>query len=499
MILEETVLDEVLKLRNRGLSIFPVSKETKVPVVKWGKYQTELPTFEEVKDWFKDDKYSVGVATGPISRLFLLDFDFAKHPEAREFYEAHTFPITWAEKTRSDGLHVYFKWDTRLDHKQCNTESRLWVGVDTKGQGGYSKIAPSEGYRWVVAPHMSPLASVPQWLVGMLNNKGIINTPVTIVSKLANIKDGNRNASFTSLAGGLRARGYTLEEMYAFLEPRAKEVNFPLEELLAVCRSVSRYEPKLYSSDHDDSLETFFKETKPREWLIQDILAKESITFIAGLPKCAKSWILIDLALEASRDNGKWLGKFPIKKCNVMYIDQERSKDESQRRFLALMSQKNLVKEELSLRIKSKTSIKLDIDSSFEAFKKELRDKKPDLILIDSFIAFHNKNVMDQVSIMPVLERLKELRNEFKCSFVFIYHDRKGSINPEVSKEPSFEDMVGSIFISSVADHCFSVRKQGVESMVYNTANNLGVTQPPFLVAVKDLKPDRSQIVVEAF
>lgn len=478
-------------------SVFPVSG--KKPLVSWAEYSNRLATAEERQTWsFKfGQNHSLGIATGAISKVLVLDddggLDLAKYP----------MPRTLTQTTPRGGKHYFLRWTPELE-KKITTKVGIIEGVDVRGTGGFAVFYEFNQPYWTV-----PLASPPRWLIDILPDKDRSQTAIAPTENGANkshlqellddIKPGNRNDSFTRIAGSLRNRGYSPSDIYGVLVSKAREVGFGEQELKTVCESVGRYTPKQIIDDTDDTLDAFFKEVKPREWIIPGLVAKESITFLAGLPKSSKSWIMIDLALEAARENGKWLGKFPIERCNVMYIEQERSKGEIQRRFLALMKEKGLKKSDLTLRIKSQTHIKIDLENSFEALKKELREKKPTLVLVDSFITFHTKNVMDQISIMPVLERIKELRDEFKCSFVFIYHERKTAFNDE-QKDPSFEDMVGSVFISSVADHCFSVRRQDVESsMVYNTANNLGPTESPFLVKVVDITEDKSVIKVEGY
>jgi len=499
------MLDEVLKLYNRGLAVFPVSNESKTPLVQWGKYQDELPTEQEVIQWFSLNNRSVGVATGPTSNIFLLDFDFAKHPEAKEFYDSHTFPRTWTEETKSKGLHLYFKWDSRLDAKQTNTASKIWSGVDTKGKGGYSKICPSAGYEWIVAPHMSPLASAPQWLIDLLPDKGSREINAGFVNTLETIKEGSRNNGFTSLAGSLRAVGCNAEKMFELLEPKAKELNFPLEELRLVCNSVGRYPTNVPVTidGQGESIETFLADRQEVKWIGEPFIAEESIGFIAGLPESRKSWILIDLAIECARGGGLWLNKFPVKAAKVLLIDQERSKSEIQRRLQAVLAGKELLVQDISkqLFVRSGTSTRIDLQHSYDALRKELSDLRPSLILIDSFATFHTKSENNRQEIQIVMERIKEIRNEFKCSIILIHHETKQAYqNKKDGAESSYLDMAGNVAIPAAAEFCMNIVCHDSESsFAHHTKSTQGSKMPPFLVKVTDVLSDRSKIRVEAY
>ena len=204
-------------------------------------------------EWFSTNNRSVGVALGKVSNLFLLDFDFTKHPESKIWYNENKYrlPRTWTEKTKSGGLHLYFRWTPALEQKQTNTTSVLHKGVDTKGYGGYSKITPSEGYEWINPPHLTTLANPPEWLVDLLSvrgsfiKKGLTNPGIQVSwleGAFNDLKEGNRNATFTRIAGSLRARGYSSGDIFQLLKGKATEVGFELGELETITNSVGRYQ-----------------------------------------------------------------------------------------------------------------------------------------------------------------------------------------------------------------------------------------------------------------
>lgn len=522
------MLDEVIRLRNRGLSVFPVSLETKTPCVKWDRLQDTLPTYEEVKEWFGKEKRAVGVAMGRVSGTFLLDFDFAKHPESRVWYEAnrHRLPRTWTERTKSDGLHLYLKWVPALEAKQTNTTgatggSKLPKGVDTKGYGGYAKMAPSEGYRWIVAPHMAPLANPPDWLLDLLPAKGGSfrknnNTEASgdwISEALAGLKDGNRDATFTSIAGSLRAHGYTPDAIFSILKGHADKLENGELDLARICKSVGRYPAGAGSTFEANDLqpaagiESFLENMEIVSWIVPGIVAQKSIGFVAGLSETGKTWILIDLAVEAARRDigGSWLGRFPVQKpARVLFVDQERFKGETQRRFRAVMAAKGLEAKDLkgNLFIKCGTTTRINLDESFQAFRKELGDIRPDLVIIDSFVAFHTVEENNRGEIQTVLERVKKLRNEFGCTFIFIDHENKGVFHDkdkDKDEQPSAFRMAGSIAKPAAAEFVLTVRRHDPDtSMCYHTKSTLASTVAPFMVKISDIG-SKDKIKVEAF
>lgn len=508
-------LNDIIRLRNRGLSVFPVDNVTKIPLIKWTRLQSELPTLDEVKEWFSLNNRSVGVVMGRVSNIFLLDFDFAKHPESKIFYDQNKgrIPRTWTEKTKSGGLHLYFRWNPALMEKQTNTTSLIAKGVDTKGEGGYSKMAPSDGYTWINPPHLTPLAVPPEWLVNLLPVKGTLHKSITndtsikqvswFADALAGLKEGNRNETFTKISGSLRARGYNESDIFGLLEGKARDVGFSLEELRVICQSVCRYQPSGVAEGTASGIEAFLESNEIISWIVPSLISQKSIGFVAGLPETMKTWLLIDLAVECARGGGLWLGRFQCKQSKVLFIDQERFKGETQRRFRAVITAKDLTPKDLggNLFIRCGTTTRINLENSFQAFRKELADIRPELVLIDSFATFHTVEENNRGEIQSVLERIKQLRNEFGCTFIFVDHENKGAFHAkDEDEQPSAFRMAGSIAKPAAAEFVLTVRRHDPEtSMVYHTKSTLASTVAPFIVKVVDVEGSKDKIKVEGF
>lgn len=472
-------------------NVMPV--KDKKPLVKWADItEREQTTEEKAKVLESAQPGTVGIVTGRVSRLFVLDIDGQKGEESIANYHV---PRTPSVKT-PHGRHFYFKWSSELDEK-VTTKTAILDGVDVRGAGGYVVF-----YGWELAPHLASFACPPKWLLDLLPNregKTISTGPAQIIET---IREGNRNDSFARLAGSLQARGYSFDTIIELLKPKAREVGFSEEELLAVCKSISRYgTPKIDGQGED--IESFLANHVPVRWICPPFVAEESIGFIAGLPESRKSWILIDLAIECARGGGLWLNKFPTKGCRVLLIDQERSKGEVQRRIQALLAGKNLRASEIrnTLFVRSGTSTRIDLQNSYDSLRKEMMDLRPNLILIDSFATFHTRNEINRMEIQQVLERIKEIRNDFKCSIILIHHETKQAYqNKREGVESSYLDMSGNVAIPAAAEFCMNIQKHDDESsFCFHTKCTQGTKMAPFLVKVRDLNDDASKIAVEAY
>jgi len=337
---------------------------------------------------------------------------------------------------------------------------------------------------------------------------------------LLDMKVGNIDTTLFRVLSRLRNDGYSAQDAQILLKPYADKAGATPGHLETKIDHVWKsYSPKAVQTEEITLGDELLKEAQQTNtesetysianflalndkvtWIAPGIISDKSLGFIAGLPETGKTWICMDLAIECARGGGYWLGKFPVKDCKVLYIDQERWKGETKRRLAAIIGAKAASKDSVNgkLFIKSGTTIRLDLQHSFDAFRREIEKLRPDLIIVDSFATFHTKEENNRKDIQEVLERVKQIRNEFGCAFLFVDHEGKSVFSDE-DKTPTMAKMVGSIGKPAAAEYVLTVRKETNGSMVFHTKSTLGPALEPFLVKVEDLAEDKSKISVKAY
>lgn len=330
------------------------------------------------------------------------------------------------------------------------------------------------------------------------------NRPV-LSDVITNIREGSRNNDLFKLAASLRDKGYSVDVIYGLLEPKAKELNFPLSELEALVRSAGRYTPSIQpvspESELDGSLSIFMQDQKPVPYIVGDVLAENTISIITGLPESRKSWLLLDLGV-ALASGTSWLNKFPAKQKRVMIIDQERPRIEMQRRLKALITARGLTIDSLEGRLipYAGTTTRLNRDDSFDALKRRIEDKKPDVLLIDSLKTFQSEDITNNQAMQHFMERVKELRTQYSLTIVFLHHENKGGyIRAREGQEVSAETIAGAAVLSEVPETLFIAAKSSDDSSIlYHIKNSYGLKMAPHMFKVIDAKEDRSAISVQA-
>ncbi|MEN6320627.1 MAG: bifunctional DNA primase/polymerase [Syntrophaceae bacterium] len=137
------MLEAALTYREQGLSVIPLKKD-KRPLISWLPYQQKRASDDEIREWWnKYPSANVGIVTGAISGIVVLDCD--SDEAIRMFREKYT-GLTPAVKTPR-GMHFYFKYEEGVR----NTVKIGNLDMDIRGEGGYVVAPPSineEGVRY---------------------------------------------------------------------------------------------------------------------------------------------------------------------------------------------------------------------------------------------------------------------------------------------------------------------------------------------------------------
>ena len=182
----------------KGYAVIPVGTDKK-PIIKWQKYQEQMPTEDEVKTWFTGRDVNIGIVTGKISNLTVLDIDTKEGLDAIEELWPDAL-ITPMVSTPRGGQHRYFKY-----HPNIRNCAGFIPGCDIRSEGGYIVSPPSIGenskpYAWIQHISNHPLQDIPEKILSRIpfNNINALNIgredSFSIGENVMNVLD-NRNNS----------------------------------------------------------------------------------------------------------------------------------------------------------------------------------------------------------------------------------------------------------------------------------------------------------------
>src|SRR6185312_13259183 len=481
----------------RGYNVIPLPTRQKAPPpTGWNQYAQRPPTDNEVRSWWtRNPTANIGAATGAGEGFFVVDLD---GPKAREWgHKNKLYTLMTVTTGREDGgLQLWYRWPESGTVR--NSASKLAEGVDVSGEGGYGILPPSvhpNGRIYSSHGGILPTNRLPVlprcFLSGSTTYTAPGNQEGWIAEALKDMRNGNIDTTLHRVCSKLRADGYAAADALVLLQPHAVRAGATPGHLEDKIKNAwARYQPNVRDSARCENIDEFLKEPQTVEWICQPFIAKQSIGFVAGLPETCKTWTLMDLAVECATGRGTWLGLFPVSPARVLFIDQERFKGETQRRFTALIAAKGLTPTALAsqLSVKCGTTTRLDSDQSYQAFRAELSEYKPDLVIVDSFATFHGAPENDRMAIQGVLNRIKALRDEVGCSFIFINHESKMVFQDmDANEKPSAFRMMGSVGVIAAAEFCLTVRKlDDGQSIIHHTKSTLASVAKSFYASVID-------------
>ena len=229
--MENQILRQALEYLKRGLSVIPLVG--KKPLIPWEEFQHRHATESEVIEWYRKwPKANVGIITGAISGVDVVDFDSAAaYKNAKE----RGFPETLMAKTgRPGACHCYCKHVEGVHNFQKRDDL---PDTDLRAEGGYVVAPPSVHesgaiYTWI---NDLPLADLPEWIFTKDNSEKL---PLKDLYK--GVSPGSRNDTLARLVGSWAGDGLSLEDCLENARLWNQKNNPPLseQEVLSVVKSI---------------------------------------------------------------------------------------------------------------------------------------------------------------------------------------------------------------------------------------------------------------------
>ena len=243
-------LTAALDYCQRGLSVIPVNGQKKA-LVTWTPYQTRKASTEEITTWWKEwPGARIGIVTGVVSGLLVVDVDSKEGEEKINELLPDTL-LTPACQTPRGGKHLYFA----CSDPRVGNATGILPGVDVRANGGYVVAPPSKGYCWLAGlalEEITPLAleGLPESLLSLINNKRYSfnnidrgkedgETPNKTLQTLQILTDGRRDNDLFHVANCMVKGGLEKEYITKALEIIALNCTppFSLNEIPAKIKS----------------------------------------------------------------------------------------------------------------------------------------------------------------------------------------------------------------------------------------------------------------------
>lgn len=234
-----------------NFSVIPIAYKTKKPICKWKEFQTRPPTIDKIKEWFSTKPLNIGLVTGRISRLIVIDVDDpSQTPEWLKDVK------TWIAKTNR-GYHYYF----RINKDEYIPTMYISSAVQLKAEGSYVLLPESVHpsgiiYKWkTFIKTLSEPAHfdvIRDKICEVIKNNQNVNNQKPLRELYFGVNEGERNISLTRIAGSLLSDGLTLNEIYEVLRVINERNNPPLpeKEVKTIIKSISKRNRKIIDKEN---------------------------------------------------------------------------------------------------------------------------------------------------------------------------------------------------------------------------------------------------------
>lgn len=331
--------------------------EAKRPLVSWKRHQEVAATVDQLRDWARRwPSAGVGIVTGAISNLAVIDDDRAGRPDltagqagtlepiAQEVYDEYVRrwgshakvaeayaagdaliaaleQIPTAIARTGKGRHFYLRPPRDADRAQRTvpTNAKFLPGVDTRGEGGYVLAPPSLhpsgcSYVWESPPE-DGIAEMPGWVFELVTRaQGVAKYERTLGQErwrlgMFGAAEGGRNETLASYVGKL-IHGVGDESSWEMYWPSVIAWNLmsspplPEAELRTTWESICRRERmrRLEVGEYEAFVtghELRAKTLAPLGFAVENFIL-DGLTQLFGKPKAGKSIMALQIALAVA-------------------------------------------------------------------------------------------------------------------------------------------------------------------------------------------------------
>ena len=448
----------------KGWPVFPCRPGTKVPLGGKGVHDATTDADQIRRWWEANPDCNIGFHVGA-ANLMAVDYD-CDDEAVDEFATLHDLDETLSVIT-PNGCHEYYATDRDIPP----SAGKVAPNVDIRSAGSYTLLPPSSTpdgeYRWS-NPETAPINATPSLVSAACDNvREKADNPKEInveEDKPENVQryiewlrndakipeTGRRNNTLASTA----AMGHsfaistakTVELIKLYWNPRLPD---PLDDDeidisgTSGHRSASSAQGNMTTEYHTRNIKSLFDVQKgesatdgrfriidrlgmesiePPEWLIDDMLVRETYAMLYGAPGSYKTFLALDLALSIAARHDSWLdGRRMDGKNSVLFVAGE-GRSGLAKRVRAWEHENNEGNRVENFFLADPVPQVADGFDQFVAVARHLRERY-DLIVLDTVsrtLAGQNENAQETASALTA--QVDALRREFGATILALHH-----------------------------------------------------------------------------
>jgi hypothetical protein len=168
-------------------------------------------------------------------------------------------------------------------------------------------------------------------------------------------------------------------------------------------------------------------EESSQRWLVEGLWGARSVGVIGGAPKCAKTWLGLDMALSVATGTA-CLGKYAVPEPgpvlvylaeDALLVVRERIEGMARHRGLDLAN--------VAIHVITAPVLRLDQDRDRTRLWETTKRLRPRLLLLDPLVRLHGIDENNAGEVAELLAYFRSLQRQFDLSVLLVHHTRKNA------------------------------------------------------------------------
>jgi hypothetical protein len=184
--------------------------------------------------------------------------------------------------------------------------------------------------------------------------------------------------------------------------------------------------------DHHDALpvvrvDQIAREENALRWLVEPLWGESSVGVIGGAPKCAKTWLGLDLALSVATGTA-CLGRYAVPRPGpVLIYLAEDALTVVRERIEGMARHRNLELAGVEIHVITVPSLRLDRELHRQRLLETVRRLRPRLLLLDPLVRLHGIDENSATEVAGLLAYIRALQRQLDLSVILVHHTRKNA------------------------------------------------------------------------
>lgn len=228
-------------------------------------------------------------------------------------------------------------------------------------------------------------------------------------------------------------------------------------------------------------------------WLVEALWGESSVGVIGGAPKCAKTWLGLDLALSVATGTA-CLGRYAVPRPGpVLVYLAEDALSVVRERVEGMARHRGLDLAGVELHVITAAALRLDRQPDRQRLREAVGRLRPRLLLLDPLVRLHGIDENSATEVAGLLAYFRALQRQWDLSVILVHHTRKNA----AGGVSAGQGLRGSSDLHAFGDSNLYLRR-AQQRLVLSSEHRAAPASPPVCLELVDHPAERTHLEVVA-